>query len=83
MNVNIEPIISMMKIIHFMKVKQEEIKIKVPSTVLKKIDYLVYNGWFDNRDDLICYTIRKYTDEMERIETLNKEYKKLKKQFNE
>ena len=64
-----------------MKTKQEEIKVKLPSVMLTKIDELINSGWFDSRNDCICYTLRRYTDEIERIDSINKECEELKKKF--
>jgi hypothetical protein len=66
-----------------MTVKQEEIRIKLPSVMLKKMDELINGGWFDNRNDIVAYAIRRYTDEIERIDAINYECEKLKKKLKE
>lgn len=58
-----------------MTIKQEEIKIRLPSVMLQKVDELINSGWFNDRNDCICYTLRRYTDEMERYEELKKKLK--------
>ena len=58
-----------------MTVKQEEIKVKLPSIILQRLDKLIESGWYDSRDDCICYTLRRYADEMERCEELKEKLK--------
>ena len=43
--------------------------------MLQRLDELIESGWFDSRNDCICYTLRRYTDEMERSEELKKKLK--------
>lgn len=59
-----------------MKAKQEEIKIILPSVMLQNLDDMINSGWFDDRNDIICYAVRRYTDDIKRINSI-------KKQFNE
>lgn len=51
--------------------------------MLKKMDELINGGWFDNRNDIVAYAIRRYTDEIERIDAINYECEKLKKKLKE
>lgn len=55
------------------KIKQEELKIMLPTALLEYADKIVESKTFKDRNDLICYALRLYIDKVMQVDELKKE----------
>lgn len=54
------------------KIKQEELKIMLPTALLEYADKIAESKSFKDRNDLICYALRLYIDKVMQVDELKK-----------
>lgn len=56
-----------------MELKQEELKIMLPTALFEYVDKIVECKSFEDRNDLIRYAVRLYVDKVKQVDALKKE----------